>query len=75
MCESCPVRTPEDHLLLTIGTEVYKVSPDPDALLPYLIKNNPLLSVVDNHRININVDTKGLDGIDCRDFCVSTEPI
>lgn len=58
--EKCPVKSPEDHLLLNIGTEVYKVCPDPDALLPYLIKDNPLLPVVYNHRVQMDVKTAGL---------------
>lgn len=53
------MKSPKDHLLLTVGAEVYKVSPDPDSLLPYLIKDNPLLPIVYNHRIKISVDTKG----------------
>lgn len=59
MCDRCPVKSPKDHLLLTVGSEIFKVSQDPDALLPYLIKDNPLLPVVYNHRIKISVDTKG----------------
>ncbi|XP_019111803.2 TRPM8 channel-associated factor homolog [Larimichthys crocea] len=55
--DSCPVKSPKDHLLLNVATEVYKVSKDPDALLPYLIKHNPLMPVVYNHRIKINVNT------------------
>nr|XP_046244488.1 TRPM8 channel-associated factor homolog [Scatophagus argus] len=57
VCENCPVKSPEDHLLLSVGAEVYKVCPDPDVLLPYLIKDNSLLPVVYNHRIKINVNT------------------
>lgn len=52
---------PRDHLLLRMGAEVFKVCPDPDALLPYLIKNNPLMPVVYNRRIKINVNTGGQD--------------
>ncbi|XP_059188203.1 TRPM8 channel-associated factor homolog [Centropristis striata] len=59
VCASCPVKSPKDHLLLSVGAEVYKVCPNPDALLPYLIKDNPLMPVVYNHRIKIKVDTKG----------------
>ncbi|XP_030253320.1 TRPM8 channel-associated factor homolog [Sparus aurata] len=59
VCGSCPVKTPKDHLLLNVAAEVYKVCPDPDALLPYLIKDNPLLPVVYNHRITINTKTGG----------------
>ncbi|XP_069003625.1 TRPM8 channel-associated factor homolog [Embiotoca jacksoni] len=59
--DSCPVKSPKDHLLLSVGAEVYKVCPDPDALLPYLIKHNPLMPVVYNHTIKINVNTAGKD--------------
>ncbi|XP_047449389.1 TRPM8 channel-associated factor homolog [Mugil cephalus] len=57
--ENCPVKSPRDHLLLSVGSEVYKVCPDPDALLPYLINNNPLMLVVYNQRIQIDVNTTG----------------
>ncbi|XP_074535914.1 TRPM8 channel-associated factor homolog [Halichoeres trimaculatus] len=59
VCDSHPAKSPKDHLLLTVGTDVYKASPDPDALLPHLIKNNPLLPVVHNHKVVVNVDTAG----------------
>ncbi|KAK1899553.1 TRPM8 channel-associated factor like [Dissostichus eleginoides] len=52
-----PVKNPKDHLLLSVGTEVYKASLDPDALLPYLIKDIPVLRVVKEHRIRITVNT------------------
>lgn len=48
---------PKDHVLLTIGSEMYKVFPDPDGLLPHLIKDIPSLPVISNQRIQINVDT------------------
>ncbi|XP_007544501.1 TRPM8 channel-associated factor homolog [Poecilia formosa] len=57
--EKCPVKSPKDHLLLNIGAEVYKVCPNPDDLLPYLIRDNPLLPVVHNHRVKIDVSTEG----------------
>lgn len=57
--DSCPITSPKDHLLLSVGAEVYKVCPDPDALLPHLIKDNPLLPVVYNHKIKIDVNTGG----------------
>ncbi|XP_071351954.1 TRPM8 channel-associated factor homolog [Trachinotus anak] len=59
VCHSSPVRSPKDHLLLSLGTELYKVCPNPDALLPHLIKDNPLMPVVYNHRVMINVNTAG----------------
>uniref|UniRef100_A0A3B4FBB8 TRPM8 channel-associated factor homolog n=1 Tax=Pundamilia nyererei TaxID=303518 RepID=A0A3B4FBB8_9CICH len=55
--EKSPVKSPKDHLLLAVGTQVYKVSSDPDALLPYLIKDNPMMPVVYNHRIKVDVNT------------------
>uniref|UniRef100_A0A3P9KAV0 Si:ch211-210b2.3 n=1 Tax=Oryzias latipes TaxID=8090 RepID=A0A3P9KAV0_ORYLA len=57
--EKCPVKCPKDHLLLSVGAEVYKTCRDPDALLPYLIKDMPLLPVVYNQRINIDVKIAG----------------
>ncbi|XP_071392001.1 TRPM8 channel-associated factor homolog [Centroberyx affinis] len=59
VCDSCPVRSPKDHLLLSVGAEVYKVCPNPDALLPYLIKDNPMMAVVSNYKIKINAKTAG----------------
>lgn len=59
VCESCPVRSPKDHLLLSVGSEVYKVCQEHDALLPFLIKNNPSLPVVHNHKIKISAATEG----------------
>lgn len=59
VCDKRPVKSPKDHLLLNVGAEVYKVCPDPDALLPYLIKDNPLMPVVYNHRLKINANTAG----------------
>ncbi|XP_044057262.1 TRPM8 channel-associated factor homolog isoform X2 [Siniperca chuatsi] len=57
--EKNPVKSPKDHLLLSVGAEVYNVSPDPDALLPYLIKPNPMMPFVYNRRIRINANTAG----------------
>ncbi|XP_071753342.1 TRPM8 channel-associated factor homolog [Centroberyx gerrardi] len=59
VCDSCPVRSPKDHLLLSVGAEVYKVCPDPDALLPYLIKDNPMMAIVNDYKIKINAKTAG----------------
>ncbi|XP_054468706.1 TRPM8 channel-associated factor homolog [Anoplopoma fimbria] len=49
--EKNPVKSPKDHLLLSVGSTLYSVSPDRDALLPYLIKDKP------TKRIKINVNT------------------
>lgn len=63
VCDSCPVNSPKDHLLLSVGSEVYKVCQDPDALLPFLIKNNPLLPVVHDQRVRISAATEGQTSI------------
>ncbi|KAK2916895.1 hypothetical protein Q8A67_001269 [Cirrhinus molitorella] len=52
----CPVESAKDHLMLHIATEVYKVSPDPDALLPYIIKDRP--NTVSNVRVRISAKTE-----------------
>ncbi|XP_039681843.1 TRPM8 channel-associated factor homolog isoform X1 [Perca fluviatilis] len=59
VCESSPVKSPKDHLLLSVAAHVYKICPDPDALLPSLIKDNPLMPVVYNHKIQIDANTAG----------------
>lgn len=53
------MRSPKDHLLLNVGSEVYKVCPQRDALLPFLIKNNPALPVVHNRKISVSATTEG----------------
>ncbi|XP_051718462.1 TRPM8 channel-associated factor homolog [Ctenopharyngodon idella] len=57
VCSNCPVESAKDHLMLHIGTEVYKVSPNPDALLPYIIKDRPDLPTVSNARVRISANT------------------
>ncbi|XP_076000035.1 TRPM8 channel-associated factor homolog [Genypterus blacodes] len=54
---SSPVQTPVGRLLLHVGKEVYKKSPCPDDLLPFLIENNPLMPVVRDYTIKIDVKT------------------
>ncbi|XP_039987704.1 TRPM8 channel-associated factor homolog [Xiphias gladius] len=54
--EQNPVKNPKDRLLLNVGSELYRVSPDPDALLPYLIKHNPEVPLVHIQTIRINAD-------------------
>ncbi|KAM4565932.1 TRPM8 channel-associated factor homolog [Odontesthes bonariensis] len=55
--EQNPVNSPKDHLLLRVASEVFNVSLNQDALLPYLIKDNPSMPVVYNQRIKINAQT------------------
>lgn len=59
MSESNPVKSPKDHLLLSVGSEMYKAFPDPDVLLPHLTMDIPTLPVVNSQRIKINVNTVG----------------
>lgn len=61
VCSNCPVESPKDHLMLHIGTEVYKVTPDPDALLPYIIKDRPNLPTLSNARVRITANTGGCE--------------
>lgn len=53
------MESPEDHLLLNLGSEVYRVSPDADDLLPFLIQDIPILPAVRDQKIKINVKTAG----------------
>ncbi|RXN27175.1 TRPM8 channel-associated factor-like protein [Labeo rohita] len=53
-----PVESAKDRLMLHIGSEVYKVSPDPDALFPY-IKDRPKLPTVSKARVRISAKTEG----------------
>uniref|UniRef100_A0A3Q1KCD9 Peptidase M60 domain-containing protein n=1 Tax=Anabas testudineus TaxID=64144 RepID=A0A3Q1KCD9_ANATE len=59
--EKNPVKTPKDHLLLKMGTALFEVCQDPDALLPYLIKDTPLTADVYNRRIRIHVNASKMD--------------
>ncbi|XP_066522118.1 TRPM8 channel-associated factor homolog isoform X2 [Hoplias malabaricus] len=57
VCHSCPIDSAKDKLLLHVGAEVYKVCQDPDALLPYIIKDIPNLPSVSNTRVRISANT------------------
>ncbi|XP_041796403.1 TRPM8 channel-associated factor homolog [Chelmon rostratus] len=57
--EEKPVKSPKEHLLLSLGRQLYNFTPAPDALLPYLIKDNPTMPPVYNERIKIDVNTAG----------------
>lgn len=61
VCHTCPIENAKDKLLLHVGTEVYKVCQDPDALLPYIIKDIPNLPCVSNARVRISANTAGRD--------------
>ncbi|RXN27172.1 TRPM8 channel-associated factor-like protein [Labeo rohita] len=60
VCSNCPVKSAKDRLMLHIGSEVYKVSHDPDALLPYIIKDRPKFPTVSNARVRISAKTEGV---------------
>ncbi|KAM9801305.1 TRPM8 channel-associated factor homolog [Neosynchiropus ocellatus] len=55
--ESSPVSSGKDHFLLHVGAELYRVSPNRDALLPHLIKSIPSLPVVYNNKVTLDVKT------------------
>ncbi|KAM4742719.1 TRPM8 channel-associated factor homolog [Anableps anableps] len=56
--EQNPVKSPKEHLLLSLATDVYNASLNQEELLPYIIKDNPPLPVVKNQRIKITAQTK-----------------
>ncbi|KAK2916894.1 hypothetical protein Q8A67_001268 [Cirrhinus molitorella] len=56
---NCPVESAKDLLILHIATGLYKASPDPDALLPYIIKDRSTLPTVSNARFRISAKTEG----------------
>lgn len=68
MSEHHPVESPEDHMLLNLGSEVYRVSPDADDLLHFLIKDAPIF--VRDQKIKINVKTAGQRLLLQRTACV-----
>lgn len=61
VCNDAPIESNIDKMLLHVGSEVYKVCRDPDALLPIIIKDIPNLPTVSNARVRISADTSGKD--------------
>ncbi|KAL2095902.1 hypothetical protein ACEWY4_008050 [Coilia grayii] len=57
--ESRPVSKPEDRLLLEFASEMCKMCPDPEALLPYIIKDRIALATVSNTKLRISAITSG----------------
>ncbi|XP_036412592.1 TRPM8 channel-associated factor homolog [Colossoma macropomum] len=52
-----PVKSAKDHLLLQVGTELFKLCKDTDELLSYLIVDTPKLPTVSNARVWISANT------------------
>ncbi|XP_067307131.1 TRPM8 channel-associated factor homolog [Pseudorasbora parva] len=61
VCSKCPVKCAKDHLMLQVGSELYKVSPNPDDLLPYIIKDRPNVPTVSDARVRISANTAGCE--------------
>ncbi|XP_062409179.1 TRPM8 channel-associated factor homolog [Sardina pilchardus] len=61
VCESCPVRSGEDRLLLGVARHVCKECPDPEALLPYIIKDIQALATVSDTTVTISAKTAGVE--------------
>ncbi|KAL2095900.1 hypothetical protein ACEWY4_008048 [Coilia grayii] len=57
--KSRPVSKPEDRLLLEFAREICKMCPDPEALLPYIIKDRIALATVSNTKLRISAITSG----------------
>ncbi|KAG7277053.1 hypothetical protein CRUP_025463 [Coryphaenoides rupestris] len=53
---SRPVSSAVDRLLLTIGEALYECL-DPDSLLPYLMRDNSSMPVVQHHPLNVDANT------------------
>ncbi|XP_006627515.2 TRPM8 channel-associated factor homolog isoform X2 [Lepisosteus oculatus] len=56
-CQSCPIQNSKDQVLLKLGVEIYKVCPDPDSLLPFIIKDREDLPTVSDVKVKINANT------------------
>ncbi|MBN3313031.1 TCAF factor, partial [Atractosteus spatula] len=56
-CQSCPIQNSKDQVLLKLGVEIYKVCPDPDSLLPFIIKDCEDLPTVSDVKVKINANT------------------
>ncbi|XP_021177193.2 TRPM8 channel-associated factor homolog isoform X1 [Fundulus heteroclitus] len=54
--EQTSVKSPKEHMLLSLATDVYDASPNQQELLPYIMKVNPL-PVVKNQQIKITAHT------------------
>uniref|UniRef100_A0A3Q2PP45 TRPM8 channel-associated factor homolog n=1 Tax=Fundulus heteroclitus TaxID=8078 RepID=A0A3Q2PP45_FUNHE len=54
-----PAKSPKEHMVLSLATNMYDVSLNQQELLPYIIKDNPSLPVVKNQRIKITAQTGG----------------
>uniref|UniRef100_A0A3Q2DAB7 TRPM8 channel-associated factor homolog n=1 Tax=Cyprinodon variegatus TaxID=28743 RepID=A0A3Q2DAB7_CYPVA len=52
-----PVKSPKQHMIISMATDVYEASLNQEDLLPYIIKDNPPLPVVKNQRIKITAQT------------------
>ncbi|XP_018598447.1 TRPM8 channel-associated factor homolog [Scleropages formosus] len=55
-----PVEDAKDHLLLNVGSQLYKVSPNPDEIVPYIIQNEPRFPVVANTKVCIDGNAAGM---------------
>ncbi|XP_036005505.1 TRPM8 channel-associated factor homolog [Fundulus heteroclitus] len=55
--EQKPAKSPKEHMVLSLATNMYDISLNQQELLPYIIKDNPPLPVVKNQRIKITAQT------------------
>ncbi|KAI4898008.1 hypothetical protein NFI96_017492 [Prochilodus magdalenae] len=54
-----PVENAKDHVLLQVGTELFRLCKDKDELLPYLTVDTPDLATVHNTKVRISASTAG----------------
>ncbi|XP_029964490.1 TRPM8 channel-associated factor homolog [Salarias fasciatus] len=53
-----PLKQPKERLLLSVGTSLYQVCPNQEEILSCLVADNPVMPVVYNHKVKVDVDTK-----------------
>lgn len=54
-----PVRDPKEHLLLNVGSQLYEALPNPDEIVPHIVRQKSQLPVVSNAKAFINGNTAG----------------
>ena len=54
-----PVKSAKDHLLLQVGTELFRLCEDTDELLSYLIVDTPKLPTVPDAKVWVSASTTG----------------
>ncbi|XP_023689294.1 TRPM8 channel-associated factor homolog [Paramormyrops kingsleyae] len=54
-----PIKDPKEHLLLNVSSQLYEALPNPDEIVPHIVKQKNQLPVVSNAKAFINGNTAG----------------